>query len=608
MDINGSRTPEAPLAVGRAKKFRAHAWAGFALVTAVALTGTLTGPAAAAPPHVADAATGAVTAAAGDPVTHEENDRVPKGAAWTQHYFPSSDGSGTELHADVLLPEKLPKGKKVPVILSASAYFGHSGEIYPEGFEHTGPSGRFTDFIKGNDLFKRGYAFVMVDTRGFGGSTGCLDFGGPGDQADVKAAIDWSASRSWSTGAVGMYGKSFDAYTGLIGNNLDQDALKAVVAMEPVWDAQRHLQANGLFRPNAVLASQTYNGIAVNPQLPDDEKRYLANSRYEEKHPECAALNSAGYRIADPADPYWTSRSPAKKAKGTDTPLFFTQGLIEDNTKGEGMREFLDNHQGPERGWVGQWEHVRGNEKTEDGRLKMGRAGWFKETMSFYDQYLKGIDPKVDHPAYAVEDSTGAWRAERTWPAEDRSVTVRLGNGSYVDSGAPGKSTPKAGPKTTPKSSGGPSYVVRSEPVERATRVTGTPRVSMTAQGEGNVMVKLYDVAKDGKAVMFDEQVSRLDADRLDLELKSTDWTLAAGHTLAVEIGTVQSGDWLDTPSKRKVTIKDARLELALDDPAGDVPTGGDRSPYLDTYLGLYTAQLPAGEASFTLPPVRDRG
>jgi len=52
----------------------------------------------------------------------------------------------------------------------------------------------------------------------------------------MRAAIDWSASQPWSTGAVGMYGKSYDATTGLIGNNLNQDSLKAVVAQEPLWD------------------------------------------------------------------------------------------------------------------------------------------------------------------------------------------------------------------------------------------------------------------------------------------------------------------------------------------------------------------------------------
>ena len=64
---------------------------------------------------------------------------------------------------------------------------------------------------------ERGYAFVMVDLRGFGGSTGCLDWGGPGEQSDVVNAVQWAAAQPWSTGKVGMYGKSYDGVTGLIG-------------------------------------------------------------------------------------------------------------------------------------------------------------------------------------------------------------------------------------------------------------------------------------------------------------------------------------------------------------------------------------------------------
>ena len=126
-------------------------------------------------------------------------------------------------------------------------------------------------------------------------------------------------------------------------------------------------------------------------------------------------------------------------------------------------------------------------------------------------------------------------------------------------------------------------------------RVTGTPQVSLTAKGEGNVMLKLYDVAPDGTAVMFDEQVSLLDSGRLTVDLKATDWTLAAGHVLAVEIGSIQTGSWRDTPSGQTIEVKGAQIKLALDDPADDVATAGDRSPYLDTYLRQYTVDLPAG-------------
>ncbi|MGP3749830.1 CocE/NonD family hydrolase [Streptomyces sp. IBSNAI001] len=570
-----------------------------ALITACAVTGALTGAAVATPGRTTDGDRAGKTAVATatHSVTHEKNDRVPEGARWTQHYFPSSDDSGTELHADVLLPEGLPEGAKVPVIMSAGAYFGHSGEMEVEE-EHAGPSGRFQDLLEGTDLFDKGYAFVMVDTRGFGGSTGCLDLGGAGDQADVKAAIDWSSKQPWSTGAVGMYGKSFDAYTGLLGNNAKHDALKAVVAQEPIWDLYQQLHSNGVPRPNSVQMPTSYNRIAGLAQLPDEDKRYRTNAAYETKHPECLALNSYGPSIGDPDDQYWKDRSPARHAKNTDTPLLFTQGTAETNTLPVGMEEFLDNHRGPQRAWIGPWDHVRGNERTSDGKFAMGRATWFKETLSFYDEHLKGIAPKVRFPNFVVQDNLGDWRAEKSWPTANLSANLHLGNGSYVDSGAGSQPAPPEG--EVGRAAG--SFFVWSGPLETATRVTGTPRVSMTARGEGNVMVKLYDVDADGNAVAFDERVSRLDQDQLDIELKSTDWTLRAGHRLAVEIGSVRSGDWLDTPSKHKIRINNTRLQLPLGDPAEDTATGGDQAPWIDIFTQINSAQLKPGPATFTVP------
>ena len=551
-------------------------------------------------PRGASAATDAkVSTQADKPITHEENNRVPKGAVWTQHYFPSSDGSKVELHADVLLPKGLAPGQKVPVMLSVGAYFGHSGGIQLENHKQTGPSTRFTvnDLSEGTNLFERGYALVMVDLRGFGGSTGCSDLIGPGEQADVGAAIDWAAKQPWSTGAVGMYGKSNDAITGLVGNNLGQDALKAVVAQEPIWDLHRNFRSNGVPRTTIVNIANTYNTIATLPQMPDDTARYRANSEYEKTHPECGVQNIADYQIADPQSEYWKVRDLAARAKGSDTPLFFTQGLLEWNTEPEGMQEYLDNHQGPERGWLGQWDHVRGNDRTPDGRLAMGRAGWFEEVISFYDQYLKGIAPTVKYPAYAIQDSTGVWRAQDTWPVVERSASIPLGNGSYIDDGVVADARAK-----TPN-----RFHIWSKPLQKPVRLTGTPRVSFTAEGHGNVMVELYDVAPDGSAVAFNRQVSLIKPGTTGFDLRSTDWTLAAGHALAVEVGTIQPGffleeDWLDTPSFERITVHGARLELALDDPSDDRPLPGDPAPWLDSYRLGYAAKLSPGTPTFTLP------
>ncbi|GGK88817.1 hypothetical protein GCM10012284_23610 [Mangrovihabitans endophyticus] len=549
---------------------------------------------------------------------------MPEGAVWTEAYFPSADDSGAELHADVLRPANLPPHARTPVILAVGPYFAHAGQTGPEGWSQTGPSSRFADFTSGTDLFRRGYTYVMVDLRGFGGSTGCLDWVGPGEQADVRAAIQWTATRPWSTGRVGMYGKSYDAVTGLVGNNLRLRALKAVVAQEPVWNMYNYLFSNGVPRPNVTGTPNAYNGIATMDPLSDDTDHYQANAAYEESHPECLADNLTNNNNPDLDSPYWRARNLAARAKGTNTPLFVTQGFIENNTKPEDIEEYLDNHRGIERGWLGQWEHVRGNDTNEQGQLLQGRAGFFEEVMRFYDRYLKGARPAVHDPAFAIEDSTGVWRAQSSWPRPTSYLPAKLPDGQYVDDGvastlaAPAAladrkwdmehATDPAPPATrslAPLAAAGDahSYLRWSTPASSRLRITATPRVTLHADAPGNVMVRLWDVAPDGTAVMFDENVALIErAGRVAFDLKSTDWTFEAGHQLAVQIGTIGSGSWRDTPSGNTITVTRARLDLALQNPRFDAPTQGDRSPFLDTYLRQYTRTLDdLGEGTFPL-------
>ncbi|MEO3928848.1 CocE/NonD family hydrolase [Micromonosporaceae bacterium B7E4] len=545
----------------------------------------------------------------GAPITHGENPRVPEGAAWTEAYFPSSDGSGVELHADVLRPAHLPAHAKTPVILSVGPYFAHAGETSPGGFDQVGPSGRFQDLIDGARLMERGYTFVMVDLRGFGGSTGCLDFLGPGEQADVKAAVEWAARQPWSTGKVGMYGKSYDANTGLAANVLKLKPLRAIVAQQPTWDRYNYLFSNGVPRSNATSSPRSYYSIATMAPLPDDSDRYRANAEWEKSHPECEIANNTDTQNRDPNSAYWRARDFASRAAGTRTPLFVTSGFIEPNTKPEDMQQYLANHKGPERGWLGHWEHVRGNETDDEGRLKMGRAGWFDEVMRFYDLHLRGIAPSVQDPAFAVADSLGNWRAQSTWPVTHDSYTARLSPGRYVDDGGQAaqrtaepmtagwdiEHAPEAGSRAGALAADAPgnSYWTFSTAATKRVRVTGTPEITLKTQGAGNVWVRLWDVAPDGRATMFNEMVAALDGDgSTRFPLKANDWTFERGHRLGVQIGTITSRGWRPVPSGQTVTVTDARLGLAVQDPRFDSPTQGDRSPYLDSYLAANTTTL----------------
>ena len=136
--------------------------------------------------------------------------------------------------------------------------------------------------------------------------------------------------------------------------------------------------------------------------------------------PGCKVANWADQAVNDDHfSPYWRARNLIPGAGGSDVPLFLTQGLTENNTVADGMAQYLRNHTGYERAWLGPWEHVRGNETDETGRLKMGRAGFFDEVMRFYDRFLKGEMPAVEDPLVAVQTNDGVWRGEQQWPPAD---------------------------------------------------------------------------------------------------------------------------------------------------------------------------------------------
>src|SRR4051794_11720458 len=517
-------------------------------------------------------------------------DAPPPGSKWTQAYITEADG--TKLHADVLRPAALPAGAKTPVILSIGPYFNHSGQTGPagpvEGTPYTPtrdarPSARFYDFIDGAHLMDRGYAWVQVDVRGFGGSTGCLDWAGPGEQADVKSAVEWAASQSWSTGKVGMYGKSYDGVTGLIGIAQQPRGLSAVVAQEPVYDLYRYLYMNRTRYSNSLLTPALYDAIAGTPGPADDELAYNFNSINDTARPGCPAQNYADQQNSDHNAAYWKPRSMINGLRGKRTPLFLTQGLLENNTKPDGAADAFNAVAGPKRAWIGMWDHVRGNDTDTDGRLLMGRKGWFDETMRFYDLYLKGQSSSTQDPRVAVETNDGKWRAESDWPPRDAfNATAPLKPGSYQDDGQNNGS----GDGGTPPY--GLGIWTFSPKFGNEVRLSGTPRVSVDvdAQPNDNLYVDLYDVGPDNKATLFSRGAYLLNgAGKVAFDLYDQDWVFPAGHRIGVLVTGAQAEWWTQPPTGDSVTVKSASLTLPYLSCRRTDTIQGDPSVRLEDYM-----------------------
>ena len=81
-----------------------------------------------------------------------------------------------------------------------------------------------------------------------------------------------SASSCWTF-------KSYDAVTGLVGNDLRLGALKAVVAQEPVWNMYNYLFSNGasyILSPSAL--NSLYQVPSVQSQINAAARHYVPNS------------------------------------------------------------------------------------------------------------------------------------------------------------------------------------------------------------------------------------------------------------------------------------------------------------------------------------------
>ncbi len=514
----------------------------------------------------------------------------PADATWTQEYIHESDG--TTLHADVLRPKSLPATAKTPVILSIGPYFNHSGQTGPAGpVEDTpynpvtadGPSDRFYDYINGTHLLDRGYTWVQVDLRGFGGSDGCLDWGGPGEQADVRSAVEWAAGQPWSTGKVGMYGKSYDAVTGLAGIVQQPRGLSAVVAQEPVYDLYRYLYMNRTRYSNSLLTPALYDAIAGTPGPAADELAYNFNSINDTARPGCPAQNYADQQNSDHGADYWKPRNMIAGLRGKKTPLFLTQGLLENNTKPDGAADAFNAVAGPKRAWIGMWDHVRGNDTDANGRLLMGRKGWFDETMRFYDLYLKGQSSSVQDPRIAVETNDGKWRAESDWPPHDAfNATATLKPGSYQDDGQNNGS----GDGGTPPY--GLGVWTFSPQFDHEVRLSGTPHatVDVDAQPNDNLYVDVYDVGPDNKATLFSRGAYLLNgAGRASFDLYDQDWVFPAGHWIGVLVTGAQADWWAQPPTGDQVTVKSASLSLPYLGCRRTDTIQGDPSVRLEDYM-----------------------
>lgn len=479
--------------------------------------------------------------------------------AWTE-FIPSEDG--TPLYTRVFRPRGFGDGDPTPVILTVTPYGGSGGAFFsstPDRLFNQNAPGPGSLATEGR-IFERGYSWVVVNLRGYGGSGGCYDHGGPGEQMDAKAAVEWAASRSWSTGKVGMSGHSYPGATQIMALAMKPKGLAAVVP-SGAWTAYENFYMNRVRNTGGGTGLGAFYAASdlYPPGVFQPIEEWMNALGGTASDPTCYARVTANTYDEDPDSEFWREHDFLSRARGSDVPAMWVQGFHDWNVRPTAILDVYATLTGPRRAFFGPWDH---------GIARNGDL-FVEEVMRFYDRHLKGLEGP-EGPAVQVQSVDGSWRAEEEWPPADATphpLPLRPAShpdvpGNNGETGLPAQ-FPFQSPRPLPTGTGAWTF---TRPLPYDLHFAGEPRVTIaveTLAPDVHVMAMLYDVDEEGAARFISRGAVRVpESGEYAFELYPHDWRFPAGH----RIGLLLSGGddvWFEpSATLAPVDVTGGSLEL----------------------------------------------
>src|SRR4051812_36235170 len=348
------------------------------------------------------------------------------------------DGKTDRVAVDIVRPrEPAQQGRKVPVIMDASPYYaccGRGNESQLKTYDAQGDVVQMPLFYD-NYFVPRGYAFVGVDLAGTNRSDGCVDVGGRSDIQSAKAVIDWlngrakaytsrtgttPAKATWTNGATGMIGKSWD---GTIANGVAATGVKGLRTIVPISAISSWYDY--YFAKGAPLYDSGPDWLSDYVESPDARAKCAAVQRQ---------LVDGAPRTGD-RTPFWTERDYVKDAGKVRASVFLTHGMQDLNVRTKHFGQWWDAlaRNGVERKiWLSQTGHV--------DPFDFRRGAWVDTLHRWFDHELLGYDNGIDHePVADIERHPDQWVTSRVWPPSGTAATtLRPGRGTQAGVGTLG--------------------------------------------------------------------------------------------------------------------------------------------------------------------------
>lgn len=508
---------------------------------------------------------------------------------WLNLTIPSFDA--TPLALDLWRPEI---DRPVPTILIVSPYFEDSKD--PEN-NNTPRGGLYAQTLR--YFAPRGYAVALADLRGTRLSGGCLDLGGPGEQGDAAALVEYLATQPWSNGKVGMIGGSYDGWTQQMAAVSKSPYLAAIVPIAPIADVYHGVGKGGAkfagWTPGMSMGYSFNYGLGIpsplqivsNPTsvLGVNWAQFLTG--HEGQHlpsQTCAVENQVWAN--DPSGDYngwFTVRDLRERAKDATAAMFYTHGFYDINARPDHIDPWYAGYGGPKRAFLYQADHFMGTDAPGTGR-----TDWWEEVHRWFDFHLLAIPNGADatYNLVEVQDNLGRWRHETAWPPADATpVAFHLGDrtlsrepaaaGTAIFREDPFEDAGEIGTRSSRVMDGaGPARLVfASEPLAEAVHYAGRPVASVLVSSDKantNVVARLYDIHPDGSWVLVNKGVHTIrHRDGLDkpshgtpgtpykvpVSMQPEDYVFRAGHAIGLAISASDASYVLPTGAMPQNTI-----------------------------------------------------
>jgi uncharacterized protein len=508
---------------------------------------------------------------------------------------------GTRLSARIWLPEDASADNPVPALLEYLPYRKGDWTTVRDAQRHPWYAAH-------------GYASVRVDLRGSGDSEGVmLDEYAAAELADGVDVIAWLAEQSWCTGNVGMFGISWGGFNSLQIAALRPPALKAIVTVCSTDDRYAddvHYFGGAVLGIDMLGWSTT---MLATTALPPDPARVANWRELWEQRLDGLVPFVHTWLAHQQRDDYWRHGSVCEEYAAIQTAVLAVGGWADAyrNT----VFRLLANLSCPVKGIVGPWAHMYPDIDRPPGP----RIGFLQETLRWWDRWLRDVPNGVESepalrawmqdsvpPATAYPVRPGRWVAEPSWPSPHvsdkryplnelaggrrRSVLVRAPQHTGVDAG---RFFPYGNPADLPpdqRAEDGRSVTFSTGGLAEPVEVLGQPRarLRLAAGADGNVIVRLCDVAPDGSSTLVTRgclNLARRDgtdrsapalasAETVEVPMSAIAWVFPPGHRIRLSVSDAYwPWVWPRPYGAEPVVLEPPGSELILPVRAPDAPS-----------------------------------